>query len=227
MRVAYLLADLGIPLPGTKGASVHAQAIMRAIGELGHEVVCYACRAEEQEGRKGQASVRAVGLDPILAGLVESLSRSARTPERRALRRRELSGLCLNDPFRKAVQDDHLRRPFDLLLERYSLWSFAGARLSRDLSVPLLLEVNAPLPEEERRFRSLALAPVAGRRKTCGRNRPALVSVRPEQRSTGATRRLPAGRAQRLPTHSIRRIAELTPKAWKQTQEAKLLAHAA
>ncbi len=161
MRVAYILADLGIPLPGTKGASVHAQAIIRAIGELGHEVVCYACRAEEQDGRKGQASVRAVGLDPILAGLVESLSRSARTPERRALRRRELSGLCLNDPFRKAVEDDHLRRPFDLLLERYSLWSLAGARLSRDLSVPLLLEVNAPLPEEERRFRSLALAPVA------------------------------------------------------------------
>jgi hypothetical protein len=31
----------------------------------------------------------------------------------------------------------------------------------------------------------------------------------------------------RLPTHSIRRIAALTPKAWKETQEAKLLAHAA
>jgi len=31
----------------------------------------------------------------------------------------------------------------------------------------------------------------------------------------------------RLPSHSIRRIAELTPKAWKETQEAQLLAHAA
>ena len=31
----------------------------------------------------------------------------------------------------------------------------------------------------------------------------------------------------RLPSHSIRRIAELTPKAWKQTQEAKLVAQAA
>ncbi len=161
MRIAYLLADLGIPLGGSKGASVHARAITEAIAALGHEVVCFAARAHTGADGTSPLVSRSVSLDPVLAEFVESLSLAARSPRRRDLRRREMAGLCLNDPFRRAVEEEHGRRPFGLLLERYSLWSLAGARLSRDLGIPLLLEVNAPLPEEERRYRLLALGSVA------------------------------------------------------------------
>jgi glycosyltransferase involved in cell wall biosynthesis len=162
MRLAYLVADPGVPIDGAKGASVHARAITEAIGRLGHEVVCYAAGPEGGAAVSSWVTVRPVWLDPVLSALVEAAGRSARTPGRCSLRRREIGGLCLNDPFRRLVEDDHRRRPFNILLERYSLWSLAGARLARDLSLPLLLEVNAPLPEEERRFRSLGLGSIAG-----------------------------------------------------------------
>jgi glycosyltransferase involved in cell wall biosynthesis len=163
MRIAYLLADQGIPYDGTKGASVHARAITGAIARLGHEVACYAARPEGAPAvpAPSRVTVHRVALDPVLAEFVKAATRGARTPGRRRRLRREIGGLCLNDPFRRMVEDDHRRQPFDILLERYSLWSLAGARLARDLALPLLLEVNAPLPEEERRFRSLELGSLA------------------------------------------------------------------
>src|SRR5206468_3989272 len=43
----------------------------------------------------------------------------------------------------------------DALYTRLSLASFAGARTARELGVPLVVEVNAPLRTEELRFRDL------------------------------------------------------------------------
>ena len=161
MRIAYLLTDLGIPFFGRKGASVHARSITEAISQLGHDVVCYAAVAGDDPAQPSPVTIRVVTLDPILEELVDAASRDGQASARPNLRRREIAGLCINDPFRRRVAEDHSHRPFDLLIERYSLWSLAGARLARDLSIPLLLEVNAPLPEEAQRFRSLALAAVA------------------------------------------------------------------
>jgi glycosyltransferase involved in cell wall biosynthesis len=44
---------------------------------------------------------------------------------------------------------------FDFIYERYSLWSYAGMEFARDAGVPGLLEVNAPLIEEQARYRVL------------------------------------------------------------------------
>ena len=44
----------------------------------------------------------------------------------------------------------------DVVYERYSLRGTAGLRLARALDVPLVLEVNAPLPLEAARYRGLA-----------------------------------------------------------------------
>src|SRR4029077_7872 len=43
----------------------------------------------------------------------------------------------------------------DVVYERYSLFGTGGAHLARDLAVPLLLEVNAPLAARAGRYRSL------------------------------------------------------------------------
>jgi len=45
--------------------------------------------------------------------------------------------------------------PFDLIYERYSLWSFAGMSYAREAGVPGVLEVNAPLIEEQAEHRGL------------------------------------------------------------------------
>jgi glycosyltransferase involved in cell wall biosynthesis len=44
---------------------------------------------------------------------------------------------------------------FDLIYERYSLWSFAGMEYASEQRVPGVLEVNAPLIEEQSSHRSL------------------------------------------------------------------------
>ena len=59
MRVAYVNADCGIPVFGDKGACVHIQEIIRAMG--------YEPRREEAEGAAGKR--RAV-LDELEAGRI-------------------------------------------------------------------------------------------------------------------------------------------------------------
>ena len=44
MRMAYLCPDRGIPVLGTKGASVHVRAITEALQRRGHEVIIVAAR---------------------------------------------------------------------------------------------------------------------------------------------------------------------------------------
>ena len=44
---------------------------------------------------------------------------------------------------------------FDAVYERYSLWSFAGMEYARDAAIPGLLEVNAPLIDEQAEHRRL------------------------------------------------------------------------
>src|SRR5918995_34123 len=39
MRIAYLTADFGVPVLGTKGASTHVRALVRELRRLGHELL--------------------------------------------------------------------------------------------------------------------------------------------------------------------------------------------
>src|SRR5689334_6854051 len=41
MKIAYLCTDLGIPVLGSKGASIHIREFSGALVELGHEVQIY------------------------------------------------------------------------------------------------------------------------------------------------------------------------------------------
>src|SRR3989442_15268168 len=45
--------------------------------------------------------------------------------------------------------------PYDLVYERYSLWSLAGMEHAATAGIPGLLEVNAPLIEEQATYRGL------------------------------------------------------------------------
>ena len=46
MRVAYLVCDPGIPIGGTKGASVHVASLARALGSIGVQVTVFAPKVE-------------------------------------------------------------------------------------------------------------------------------------------------------------------------------------
>lgn len=138
MRIAYVTADRGIPVFGAKGASVHIQAMMRAFAALGHEV--HALAARKGISLSGELSVEEVG-NPALSGATRPAKERAAMAQARAIEDRLIAL--------------HGQRPFDLIYERYSLWSEAGIRAAARLGVPVVTEINAPLLVEQSEYREL------------------------------------------------------------------------
>ncbi len=136
MRLAYISADPGVPVYGSKGASVHVQEVVRALGRQGAKVTLVTSRI----GGNAPADleeVRVLEL-PKLPKCDSAL--------------REQAALANNVQLTALLGREG---PFDAVYERYSLWSFAGMETARRWGVPGLLEVNAPLIDEQLEHRGL------------------------------------------------------------------------
>ena len=134
MRIAYICCDPGIPVFGTKGASVHIQEVVRELRSIGHEVALYAVRS----GKHVPDDLTDLELHLETVADVEPAEREqaqAHATERIVSR---------------VIADGA-----DLVYERYSLFSTALADITAATGVPGILEVNAPLIDEQRRHRSL------------------------------------------------------------------------
>ncbi len=143
MRVAYICADAGVPVFGRKGSSIHVQEVVRALRARGAEVELFTARTD--------------GEPP--SDLADLRVHSLPAPPKGGLAERERAAFAANNELRQA-----LRRAgkFDFIYERYSLWSYAGMEHARAMGTPGLLEVNAPLIEEQRKHRGLADERLAG-----------------------------------------------------------------
>jgi glycosyltransferase involved in cell wall biosynthesis len=139
MRIAYVCADLGVPVFGSKGCSVHVQEVLRAFRALGANVSLFPARV----GGVPPEALRDVPVCP----LPDVPKGDAADRERHAMAAQE----TLLERLRAAG-------PFDLVYERYSLWGWAGMRYAQQTFTPGILEVNATLIEEQRQHRSLVHA---------------------------------------------------------------------
>jgi glycosyltransferase involved in cell wall biosynthesis len=136
MRLAYVCADLGVPVFGHKGCSVHVQEVVRAFRRLGARVELFTPRP---------------GGEPP-AGLESVPVHALPCPAGKEAAAREQASRAANASLRTALER---AGPFDLVYERHSLWSSAGMAYARAAGVPGLLEVNAPLIEEQAEHRTL------------------------------------------------------------------------
>jgi glycosyltransferase involved in cell wall biosynthesis len=136
MRIAYVCADHGVPVFGRKGCSVHVQEIVRAFTRRGVHVELFAARTD------GSPPADLRGL-PVHELPVSALGDRAT---------RERSAVAANSMLRAALE---AAGPFDLVYERYSLWSTAGMEYAHAKGMAGLLEVNAPLIDEQIRYRDL------------------------------------------------------------------------
>jgi glycosyltransferase involved in cell wall biosynthesis len=136
MRIAYVCADQGVPVFGHKGCSIHVQEVIRAFARQGQRVELFTPRPEGEPPP---------GLEAVP---VHSLPR----PAEKEAAARERAAVAANDALRAVLEREG---PFDLVYERYSLWSFAGMEHAQAVGVPGLLEVNAPLIEEQAEHRTL------------------------------------------------------------------------
>lgn len=136
MRIAYVCTDPGVPIFGCKGGSIHVQSVLRALLTRQANPVVFARRVGG-EPPDDLRSIPVVRLD---------------RPPSRETEPRERFLLAQND-----VIDTVLSRhgPFDAVYERHALWSFAAMEYAARAGIPGLLEVNAPLVEEQRQYRDL------------------------------------------------------------------------
>jgi glycosyltransferase involved in cell wall biosynthesis len=142
----YVVTDPGVPAFGSKGCSVHVQEVLR-------ELI-------RRYGSVQLVTIRPGGDPPAdLAGVVVHelpLARSSDLADREAAQRRagEAAGrvvaeLCAGD--------------VALVYERYALWSALALEAARAAAVPTVLEINAPLVDEQGRHRGLHDATAARR----------------------------------------------------------------
>lgn len=159
MRILYLCSDPGVPVHGEKGASVHVSELCRALTGLGHEVIVVAARAgARSDGACVAVQEAPLGLSADLVCRTVRLD-SAGGPLAAREIRAKLAGAAV---LRRARE---LCRTFapDVIYERYSLFGSAGRLLAQELRVPLVLEVNAPLTQEQAEHRGLAFRSAAAR----------------------------------------------------------------
>jgi glycosyltransferase involved in cell wall biosynthesis len=158
MKIAYLCTDFGVPVYGNKGASIHVRELSQALQSLGHDVVILCTRLGGREPAGYGVPTLELGLDRRSSVLYELLRSDAE------------GGPAVARAVRAAVTASSLParalmwlRGFapDVLYERYALNGTAGLTLAGDLGIPHLLEVNAPLVDEEHAHRGLALAATA------------------------------------------------------------------
>ncbi|HEY7447645.1 MAG TPA: glycosyltransferase family 4 protein [Vicinamibacterales bacterium] len=134
MRIAYVCSDPGVPVFGHKGCSVHVTEMLRAFARCGAHVEVFAARSD---GRPP------TDLQQVRVHLLPGWANVARAA-------RPMSAGEINVALGAALDRSG---PFDLVYERYSLWSTAAMEHARAVGIPGLLEVNAPLIDEEAAYR--------------------------------------------------------------------------
>lgn len=159
MRIAYLSTDFGVPVRGTKGASVHVRKMVGALAKRGHELVLLTPDSGEGPAEAPACPVVSLPFEPGPAKLYDELKREEICRDRRLSKdlRNVFYSLSMEA---QALPRLNEFRP-DFVYERYALFGTAGVQLARRLGVPLLLEVNAPLVEEQREQRGLDLPHLA------------------------------------------------------------------
>ena len=147
MRITVLCADLGIRVPGDKGASIHLQAITRALAGVGHSVQLVAVGSHEPPPAGLMAAVEDLVLLPH-PGRCEGLAR-------------ERQKLTFNAHLLEVVSDRVAQFRPQILYERLSLFGTSGLHLAAATGAIHVLEINALLAREDAAWRGLHLRVLA------------------------------------------------------------------
>ena len=189
MNIAYVCCDFGVPVFGFKGASVHCREMIEAFRRAGHAITLFSpaidMEARDKENRFSDAEglppvkLRPIGADPRHRELFKDFEKLDKFLGMKTRIRQEVRNLFYNMTIYDAAIDELRDAEIDFVYERYTLVATAGIRLARDLGVPHVLEVNAPLAYEQEKMRGLEMKDLARqleRRIYCDADRLIVVS---------------------------------------------------
>lgn len=144
-RVAVVCSDPGIPVFGSKGASVHLQAVLSELLRRGAQVHLLT-------PRPGGPAPRA--LHGVVVHELPAVAGKGAQDREDSARRSDAAVAVVLD---RLAAD----APLDLVLERYSLWGATAIAWAAQHGVASVLEVNAPLVREQAAHRVLHDRPAA------------------------------------------------------------------
>jgi glycosyltransferase involved in cell wall biosynthesis/aminoglycoside phosphotransferase (APT) family kinase protein len=158
LRIAYICSDVGIPVFGAKGASVHVREVVDALQDLGHTVRVFSPAIDAEVDKAGASTFQAVPLGGMAAKVSHKVLVDVPEPDHLAA---EWSRLLYNEYLQRTIAPQLETLQPDAIYERYSLFGYAGSEIATRLGIPLLLEVNAPLTQEQQKYRRLVLKETA------------------------------------------------------------------
>ena len=164
MKILYLSSDLGVPVLGRKGASVHVRELVAAFTRAGHNVVLAAPVLNKSSWEK-PAGLDANLLHLRLASHIVEVAVALKEFNARLGVENSLPGELRRILYNQELAVDLKRRfdgdPPDFIYERASLYGTAGVLVARALNVPHLVELNAPLAVEQASYRRTGLGELA------------------------------------------------------------------
>jgi glycosyltransferase involved in cell wall biosynthesis len=130
--------------------------MVTALAGRGHDVTVFA----SSPGRATLAGAEIVDSsgDATLNALRVRIAKALRDSGREPVRAAEAYSLLLNETLLALLTSSPR---FDFVYERHSLWSIAGLQYAEQKDVPHLLEVNAPLLEQQSAYRDLEFVEAA------------------------------------------------------------------
>jgi len=132
VRIAYISMDPGVPVFGDKGCSIHVQEVLRSFLKISDEISLFTVNL-------GKRFIE--DLDGIKIHKIADLPKGD-------TENRELKAISTNIDLRMELEK---YGKFDLVYERYSLWSHSAIDYAKQNNIPSVLEINAPLIDEEKR----------------------------------------------------------------------------
>ncbi len=174
MNLAYLSADFGVHVFGYKGASIHVREMVAALRKAGHSLWVISPAIGTTEGGQKleqldesihawqkHATLQLISPEERHLQLFRELEAVDKTFNMKTRIRHELRNWLYNLTMYEQLRDKLREWKIDCIYERYALFNNAGIRLARELGVPHLLEVNAPLAEEQEKMRGLEMKELA------------------------------------------------------------------
>jgi len=145
VRILYVSSDLGIPVLGHRGGSIHIRSLVEAFGRAGHSVVLASpLLTKSPWERPARADVPIVHVRPsaVTAAAARSLDAFEVTVGASNTLPGEVLRILYDDDFATALRERCQGSRPDVIYERCAIYGTAGARVAREIGVPVLAVVG-------------------------------------------------------------------------------------
>ncbi len=149
-KILYLSSDRGIPYGGTKGASIHIREFLRTLVKKGYDPIIAASRIAPTVLNNHDYPVYQL---PGFSNIEFMNDDEEQNEDKHTVK--EASDYYRNEAIGVKIASIFQEHEFELLYERYSMFSTAGLVFAKKHKIPFVLEVNAPLVLEASQFRQL------------------------------------------------------------------------